>query len=247
MTPPTSPRSGSLPIDVASNTTPYIRADGLSASYGEGELRVPVIQDASFQIHQGRLTVIRGRSGSGKTTLLSLLGGLDRPDAGSIVVDQRDITTLGRQALNAYRRTHVGFVFQSFHLLPTLTALENVETGLEPLRLAHREIRAMAEAALDAVALADKADRFPHQLSGGEQQRVAVARACAKNPPLLLADEPTGNLDQASGSPVLDLIVGQAGRGETPRTVVIVTHDRQVAARADDVLEVAAHRVHVPS
>lgn len=221
-----------------------IEASGLCASYGEGELRVPVIQDASFVIGRGRLTVIRGRSGSGKTTLLSLLGGLDRPDSGNIVVDGRDITKLGRQGLNAYRRTSVGFVFQSFHLLPTLTALENIETGLEPLRLSHGEVRKLALAALEAVDLGDKRDRFPHQLSGGEQQRVAVARACAKNPPLLLADEPTGNLDDESGAPVLDLIVGQAGQGETPRTVVIVTHDAQIAAHADDVLEVVAHQVH---
>lgn len=231
----------------AAGTASYIDALGVCASYGEGELRVPVIQDATFTIERGRLTVIQGRSGSGKTTLLSLLGGLDRPDAGRIVVDGRDITRLGRQALNEYRRTGVGFVFQSFHLLPTLTALENIETGLEPLNLPHRETRRLALEALESVGLAEKRDRFPHQLSGGEQQRVAVARACAKNPPLLLADEPTGNLDDESGGPVLDLIVGQAGQGDVPRTVVIVTHDAQIAARADDVLEVLAHRVHVPA
>ena len=212
----------------------------LVAAYGHGELRVPVLEGASFSIARGKVTAIRGRSGSGKTTLLGLLGGLDRPTAGQILVDGEDLALLSRRALAAYRRRHVGYVFQAFHLLPTLTADENVEAGVAPLRLGRRTTRSRVRAALDAVSMGAKAHRFPHQLSGGEQQRVAIARAMAKQPTVLLADEPTGNLDEEHAGDVLALLLEQAG----PRTVVVVTHDDQVARRADHVLRVAGHQVH---
>jgi putative ABC transport system ATP-binding protein len=202
---------------------------------------VPVLKDASFEVPAARLTAIRGPSGSGKTTLLSLLGGLARPESGSLVVAGRDLATLPRAALAEFRRREVGFVFQAFHLLPHLTARENVETGLAPLGLPHAERRRRASEALERVGLGALLARYPQELSGGEQQRVAVARACAKRPPLLLADEPTGNLDADAAGPVLDLIRGE--RGQDGRTVVLVTHDADVARGADATLWLRDHRV----
>jgi putative ABC transport system ATP-binding protein len=221
-----------------------VSAEDLSASYGAGALRVPVLDSASFQIPRGHVTAIVGPSGSGKTTLLSLLGGLDRPHGGRLVVDGEDLRALSRAGLARFRRERVGFVFQSFNLLPTLTVRENVEAGLDPLGFGRARMRAMADAALHEVGLGDKGQRFPHQLSGGEQQRVAVARACAKNPPLLLADEPTGNLDEEIGAQVLDLLLGISSGAEATRTLVVVTHDAMVASRADHVLTLRNHKVH---
>ncbi len=218
-------------------------AQNLHAAYGEGELRVPVLEGASFAIPRGSIAAITGPSGSGKTTLLSLMGGLDIPDQGSLKVDDTELTTLSRRALNRFRRMRIGFVFQAFNLLPTLNARENVETALEPLGMARSEIRSRSEGVLAAVGLGEKLHRFPHELSGGEQQRVAVARACCKAPPLILADEPTGNLDEDAGERVLDLLLGELTCGEEPRTVVIVTHDPSVAARADTVLTLSHHRI----
>jgi putative ABC transport system ATP-binding protein len=218
-------------------------AEGLYASYGEGVQRVPVLVDAGFSIRADRVTAIRGPSGSGKTTLLSLIGGLDVPEAGRLWVAGAELTSLSTSDVAAFRRAHVGFVFQAFHLLPTLTVRENVEAGLEPLRLGRRATRSAAADALDRVGLGGKGGRFPHELSGGEQQRVAIARACAKKPRLLIADEPTGNLDGEAAVSVVDLIVGSPDLGERPRTVIIATHDDDVAARADVVLVVSDHRV----
>jgi putative ABC transport system ATP-binding protein len=220
---------------------PHVQARGLSASHGQGRLRVPVLKDASFEVPAESLTAIRGPSGSGKTTLLSLLGGLARPEGGSLVVAGRDLATLARAALAEFRRREVGFVFQAFHLLPHLTARENVEAGLAPLRLPRAERRRRASEALERVGLGALLARYPQELSGGEQQRVAVARACAKRPPLLLADEPTGNLDADAARPVLDLIRGE--RGKDGRTVVLVTHDADVARGADATLWLRDHRV----
>jgi putative ABC transport system ATP-binding protein len=228
---------------MASDRERIVIGEHLSADYGEGLLRVPVLADASFVIERGRVTAVTGPSGSGKTTLLSLIGGLDRPSGGSLVVDGQELTSMGRSALVEFRRRRVGFVFQSFHLIPTLTARENVEAGLEPLGLRRAEARRAADAALDAVGLLDVHHRFPNELSGGEQQRVAVARACAKEPPLLLADEPTGNLDEQNGARILDLLTGPARGHDARRTLVVVTHDATVASRADAVLALHAHRV----
>ena len=208
-----------------------IRVEGLHAAYGQGRLRVPVLRGLSFEVPRGSSVAIVGPSGSGKTTLLALLGGLDRPEAGHLEVDGLNLVDLPRAALAAFRRERVGFVFQAFHLLSGLTAQENVAAGLEPLGLARAERRRRSEAALDAVGLLSLARRLPRELSGGEQQRVAVARACAKQPPLLLADEPTGNLDEESARGVLALLFDAPPAG-TERTVVVVTHDAAVAARA---------------
>ena len=223
---------------------PVVIAEDLCAAYGEDDLRVPVLEGASFQIERAHVTAIMGPSGSGKTTLLSLLGGLDRPDSGRLLVDGQELTALGRAGLGRFRRYRVGFVFQSFNLLPTLTVRENVEAGLDPLGLGRATVRKRSGIALERVGLADKGHRFPHELSGGEQQRVAVARACAKEPPLLLADEPTGNLDEDVGAQVMDLLIGVAGANGERRTVVVVTHDPMVAERADTVLTLRNHQVH---
>ena len=224
-------------------------AENLCASYGEGDLRVPVLESASFRIRRGCVTAIMGPSGSGKTTLLSLLGALDQPESGRLLVDGEDLTSLGRAGLGRFRRHRIGFVFQSFNLLPTLTVRENVEAGLDPLRWNRTKVRASTDEALSRVGLGDKGHRFPHELSGGEQQRVAVARACAKAPPILLADEPTGNLDDDVGAQVMDLLLGAslegaAGGENAPRTLVVVTHDPMIAERADDILLLRNHKVH---
>jgi putative ABC transport system ATP-binding protein len=213
-----------------------IEVRGLAVSYGEGRLRQPVLRDLALDVPRGCVLAVTGPSGSGKSTLLSVLGGLERPEAGSVVVAGQDLATLGPRALTRYRREHVGFVFQSFHLLPGLTVVENVEAGLEPLRLARSDLRRRAAEALDAVGLGALHDRFPRELSGGEQQRVGVARALAKDPPLLLADEPTGNLDEASARDVLDRMLAAVERREGRTTVVLVSHDAAVVARASRVV-----------
>jgi putative ABC transport system ATP-binding protein len=228
---------------VSAPAAPIVIAEQICASYGEGELRVPVLQDTSFEVERGAVTAVTGPSGSGKTTLLSLVGALDRPDAGRLVVDGEELTSMSRAGLARFRRRRIGFVFQSFNLLPTLTVRENVEAGLEPLGMRRSDARRAAEAAIDAVGMSALRHRFPHELSGGEQQRIAVARACAKDPPLLLADEPTGNLDEEAGSRILDLIVGEARGGSVPRTVMVVTHDPAVSARAQTILTLHGHRV----
>ncbi len=218
-------------------------ATSLYAAYRAGPREVTVLADASFTIARGRFTALTGPSGSGKTTLLSLIGGLDAPTQGQLVVDGQELTRLSRPALSEFRRARIGFVFQGFNLLPTLTVAENVLAGLEPLGVARRAAREQADAALDRVGMLGLAQRFPHELSGGEQQRVAVARACVKNPPLLLADEPTGNLDEDAGAQVMDLIQQATQANGEARTVIVVTHDAAVAARADARLGLHDHRV----
>jgi putative ABC transport system ATP-binding protein len=187
------------------------------------------------------LAAVVGPSGSGKTTFLSLLAALDRPDAGSLVVDGVDLTRLRGRRREVYQREKVGLVLQFFKLLPTLDALENVETALEFLPLSATSRRARAKDYLDRVGLADAAAKFPDQMSGGMQQRVAVARALAREPPLLLADEPTGNLDRESGDQVFELIASlQRSMGIT---CLMVTHDPALAARCDLVVSFADGRV----
>jgi putative ABC transport system ATP-binding protein len=187
----------------------------------------------------GQFLAIAGPSGSGKSTLLGLIAGLDQPTAGRIEVAGVDITTLDEDALARFRRDHVGYVFQSFHLLPTLTAQENVAV---PLELAGEAGAAERAASLLAeVGLAERAHHYPVQLSGGEQQRVAVARAMARRPALLLADEPTGNLDSATGKQIIELLVGMNRR--LGSTLVLVTHDTALAAHADRVVTLRDGRV----
>jgi putative ABC transport system ATP-binding protein len=205
--------------------------DGVGKTYGEGPAAVEALRGVSLAIEAGELVVFFGPSGSGKTTLLNLVGALERPTVGSLVVAGTELGHLDEAGRTAFRRTRVGFVFQFFNLVPTLTALENVALVLELTGRDQPEER--ARRALAAVGLGDHLDRFPGQLSGGEQQRVAIARAVAKEPALLLCDEPTGALDLETGRLVLEQLrrVNREGR-----TVLIVTHNSGVAAMADRVV-----------
>jgi putative ABC transport system ATP-binding protein len=216
-----------------------IRVRALSMRLASGGREVNVLTDVSLDVPAGQFLAIAGPSGSGKSTLLGLIAGLDQPTAGRIEVAGVDVTALDEDGLARFRRDHVGYVFQSFHLLPTLTAQENVAV---PLELAGDAGAAGRAAALLAeVGLAERAHHYPVQLSGGEQQRVAVARAMARRPALLLADEPTGNLDSATGKQIIELLVGLNRR--LGSTLVLVTHDAALAAHADRVITLRDGRI----
>jgi putative ABC transport system ATP-binding protein len=207
-----------------------LQAKDLRKSFGA----VDAVRDAGLRIAPGEIVAVMGRSGSGKTTLLHLLAGLERPTAGNILYRGRDISGLDEEALALWRRANIGLVFQAFHLIPTLSALENVAFPLYPMRLSTNERRVRAEACLAQVGLVDRAQHRPSRLSGGEQQRVAIARALVNAPPLILADEPTGNLDSATGDEILALF--KRLRAETGAAFLIITHDDKAAATADRVL-----------
>jgi putative ABC transport system ATP-binding protein len=216
-----------------------ISVRGLSMRLASGGRSVDVLSEVSFEVPAGQFLAIAGPSGSGKSTLLGLIAGLDQPTAGRIEVAGADLTALDEDALARFRRDRIGYVFQSFHLLPTLTAEENVAV---PLELAgEADAAARAAALLAEVGLGERAHHYPVQLSGGEQQRVAVARAMARRPPLLLADEPTGNLDSATGKQIIELLVGLNRRLGT--TLVLVTHDTALAAHADRVVTLRDGRI----
>ena len=198
-----------------------------------GEVKVEVLRGVDLEIPARRITVILGPSGSGKTTLLNLIGGIDAPTTGELTFDHRSLTQLSEQELTRYRRERVGFIFQFYNLIPTLTALENVMVGTELV-----EEPMDPRAALEVVDLADRIDHFPAQLSGGEQQRVAIARALAKDPMLLLCDEPTGSLDLTTGRLVLGLL--RKVCDDLGKTVVIVTHNSAITGLADRVVKVGS-------
>ncbi len=200
---------------------------------------VTILDGVSLDVAAGEVVAITGPSGSGKSTLLGLIAGLDTPSAGSIAVDGVEVTDLGETALARFRRRTLGFVFQSYHLIPTLTAAENVAVPLELAGVP--EPLAAARARLAEVGLGERADHYPAQLSGGEQQRVAIARAVALTPPLLLADEPTGNLDSATGAQIIDLLL--ALNRERRSTLLLVTHDASLAARAGRAIALRDGRV----
>jgi putative ABC transport system ATP-binding protein len=216
-----------------------ISVRSLSMRLTSGGRAVDVLTDVSLEVPAGQFVAIAGPSGSGKSTLLGLIAGLDQPTAGRIEVAGVTITGLDEDALARFRGDHVGYVFQSFHLIPTLTALENVAVPLELAGQADAETRAAA--LLAEVGLAERGHHYPVQLSGGEQQRVAVARALARRPLLLLADEPTGNLDSATGKQIIELLVGANRRLGT--TLVLVTHDAALAAHADRVVTLRDGRI----
>jgi putative ABC transport system ATP-binding protein len=212
-----------------------VRLDHVTKSYAEGAQTRAVLQGVSASFLQGQFTAIRGRSGSGKSTLLNLIAGIDSPTAGDIYIGDVCLTRLRPRARTLFRRDNLGFIFQFFNLIPTLTVLENIRLPAELAGRPEAALRARALELLDQVGLADRRDVFPDRLSGGEQQRVAIARALAQDPRLVLADEPTGNLDDKTGDAVmslLDSVTRQAGK-----TLIMVTHSRQIAARADLVLE----------
>src|SRR5947208_8422260 len=209
-----------------------VAADGLVKSYGEGRAARRVLDGASLHVQAGEVVAILGRSGSGKSTLLHLIGGLDRPEAGTIEVDGERVTGAGERALSRLRRRRIGFVFQFFHLLPELSGEANVLLAGR-VRDAHRDAAARGQELIDRLGLRPVAGSFPHQLSGGEQQRFAIARALVNDPAVLLADEPTGNHDAVAGAEVLALLRAGADEG---RAVVLVTHEAAAAATANRVL-----------
>jgi putative ABC transport system ATP-binding protein len=210
-----------------------IRLEGISRTYPLGDQPVHALVEVSEHIEKGEHVAIMGPSGSGKSTLLNVLGCLDRPDAGRYWLDGREVASLSDQELTLVRRETIGFVFQSFHLVARLTAAENVELPMVFAGLPRAERRKRVETALGAVDLLDRADHRPDQLSGGQRQRAALARATVMGPRLLLADEPTGNLDTTSGRQILELIDGMRKQG---MTLVVVTHDPNVAKRADRIV-----------
>jgi putative ABC transport system ATP-binding protein len=210
--------------------------EGVAKSYRTGEIVAEVLRDVDLRIARDEFVAMFGVSGCGKTTLLNLIGALDVPSAGTIAVDGERISSMTERARTRFRANKVGFVFQFYNLLPTLTALENVEAALEILPLDSSEIRRRGIHYLSAVGMEDKLAKFPAQLSGGEQQRVAIARALAKEPSLILADEPTGNLDEGTGLEVMRVMSDL--RHRTGATMVVVTHNPRLTTFADRVLRI---------
>jgi len=216
-----------------------LEAQGLGKQVSSPEGTLAILSDVSLAIGRGESVAVMGASGAGKSTLLALLAGLDEPTAGRVLLADRDLTRLDEDGRAALRARHVGFVFQSFHLVPSLTALENV---MLPLELAGRsDARTAALEVLERVGLAARVGHYPRQLSGGEQQRVAIARAFVTRPDVLFADEPTGNLDAATGERIMELLFGL--NAATGTTLVLVTHDRELAARCGRVIRLDAGRV----
>ena len=207
---------------------------GISKSYRRGGQVLPVLTGISFDIARGEFLSLMGPSGSGKSTLLNLIAGIDKPDAGELLVDGVDIVVLGESELADWRAAHVGFIFQFYNLMPVLTALENVELPLSLTRLTRRERREHAQTALELVGLSDRMTHYPSELSGGQQQRVAVARAFISDPALIVADEPTGDLDRHSAEDILELMRRLAG--DMGKTIIMVTHDRKAAESADAIM-----------
>jgi putative ABC transport system ATP-binding protein len=219
---------------------PMIRLEGICRTYQVGDQPVRALVDVDEQIHAGEHVAIMGPSGSGKSTLLNILGCLDRPTAGSYRLGEREVGALEDSELTRVRRHEIGFVFQFFHLIPRLSALENVELPMLFAGVPRRERRRRAVAAIAAVGLEPRAGHLPEQLSGGERQRVAMARATVMRPALLLADEPTGNLDSKSGQVVLEMLDRLNDDG---LTLLVVTHDPKVAQRADRILFLVDGRI----
>ncbi|MEB3165159.1 MAG: ABC transporter ATP-binding protein [Cyanobacteriota bacterium] len=220
-----------------------IEIHGLAKDYQEGELQHRVLASVDLQIPAGSFVVLLGPSGSGKSTLLNLLGGIDSPTAGSVRIGGVELTSLAEPARSLFRRDQIGFVFQAFQLIPTLSVLENVTLPAELAGIPLVRVGPQALGLLERVGLADRANSRPDRLSGGQQQRVAIARALVRQPAVVLADEPTGNLDEHTGERVLELLIELTCR--QGRTLVMATHNPAIAARADRVLEV--HDGHVRS
>ena len=211
-----------------------VNAINVGKVYRVGEVEVSALKNVSISIARGEFVAVFGPSGSGKTTLLNVIGGLDRPTSGKIYVDGEDIVKISERKLSRFRARKVGFVFQFFNLIPTFTALENVMVPAEIAGLKPKDARIKAERILARVGLEKRFNHFPHQLSGGEQQRVAIARALINDPPLLLCDEPTGNLDSKTGAEIIELL-SEINR-ERKTTLIIVTHDERIAKAADRIV-----------
>jgi putative ABC transport system ATP-binding protein len=225
--------------DTSAVAAPAISLSGVNLSLGRDAARVHILKDIDLHIGRGEAIGLVGPSGSGKTTLLMVLAGLERADTGSITVAGSELHKLDEDALARFRGRNVGIVFQSFHLIPTMTALENVAVPLELAGETDAQSRARDELAM--VGLAERLHHYPAQLSGGEQQRVALARALAPNPAILVADEPTGNLDEATGKQVIELLF--AGHVERGTTLILVTHDNALAQRCDRIVRLRSGRI----
>lgn len=213
-----------------------IRVEGLSKEYQLGEIKVNALTDATFDINEGEFVVILGPSGSGKSTLLNIIGGMDTATSGKAFLKEKEITAMNEGQLTEYRKNNVGFVFQFYNLMPNLTAEENIELSTEisenPLKI---------EEVLEAIGLLERRDHFPSQLSGGEQQRISIARAIAKNPDIILCDEPTGALDFTTGITVLALL--KKLNEEMNKTVIVITHNSAIADMADRVIKLRSGRI----
>lgn len=214
-----------------------ITAEHLSKTLGD----VRVIDDVSFDVAKGEFVAIQGPSGSGKTTLLALLAGLEKADAGSISVGEQDLTSMSEDQLALFRRDNVGFVFQSFNLIPTLNVVENIALPLFPASMPAKAMFDQCTKAAVAVGLAERLKHYPNQLSGGEQQRVAIARSLINNPQVIFADEPTGNLDTRTGDKIIELL-RQLNR-EKGQTFVLVTHDDRIAGESDRIIKIVDGRI----
>ena len=214
----------------------YIQVHDLSKQYGHGEAAVLAVRGINFGIASGELIAIMGESGSGKSTLLTVMGALNSPGRGKYWVDKIDVYALGQEERADFRRNYLGFVFQSFHLIPYLTVRENVMLPLTPVHIRKKEKRAMAEEALGRVGLSGKGERLPSQISGGEQERVAIARAVVNKPPILLADEPTGNLDTKNTREMMNLLQELNSDG---MTIIMVTHNPECARYARRILRLS--------
>ena len=221
--------------------TNVVDLDRVTKSYRRDKFDIEVLAGVTFSVPEGGFVALMGPSGSGKSTLLNLLAGIDRPTSGSLAVAGQDIARLNESELASWRHRHIGFIFQFYNLIPVLTAFENVELPLTLTRLGKGDRRRKVETALEVVGLGDRMKHFPRQLSGGQEQRVAIARAIVTDPDLLLADEPTGDLDAKSAEDVLDLLV-QLNQ-EFGKTIVMVTHDPRAAARAKTVLHLEKGRL----
>ena len=223
------------------HTAPLYELRGVTKSYGDGSTKVDAVRDLDLTIGHGEFLAVAGPSGSGKTTLLQLLGGLDRPSAGEVRFEGRDLGSLREAELTRLRLDTIGFVFQQFNLIPTVTAAENVALALAPRRVSATERKERVAELLSAVGLAARGHHLPSQLSGGEQQRVAIARALANEPRVVLADEPTGNLDSTTGDEIVGLL--RQLSDDRGQTVVLITHDTQVAAAAPRTVRMQDGRV----
>jgi putative ABC transport system ATP-binding protein len=224
-------------------TNPVIALKGVNLSLGRGAAKVHILKDIDLDIGPGEAIGLVGPSGSGKSTALMVMAGLERADTGTVVVAGQDLGRLNEDALAEFRGRNIGIVFQSFHLIPTMTALENVAVPLELSGAEDVHDRAARE--LAAVGLSDRHNHYPAELSGGEQQRVALARALAPDPAIVICDEPTGNLDEATGAQIIDLLF--AGHRERNTTLVLVTHDTALASRCDRIVRLRSGRIDTES
>lgn len=220
-------------MNKASNNN-FIRISQLSHSYAEAGQRHEVLHEVSVDIAQGESIALLGRSGSGKSTLLNIISGIDSPDTGSVTLDGKKLTAMSEKQRTLFRRQHIGFIYQFFNLVPSLTAAENIALTLELNEVGETESREWVEEIMQTLEIADKASRYPGQLSGGEQQRVAIARALIHQPLIVLADEPTGNLDARTGQSILQIL--QTLSQEKQSTLMLVTHSLEVAKSADRIL-----------